>query len=164
MISDDAYNKLKDEVQSRKLSEGVLAESLHLYLKDFQSTQSENPEMQDNEIQSLLLRPTGVKSLINVATDNYKDGAVLATQNHRFLVGWISFGSNILVGVIANIIFTLVMIAFFLSARDVSENFFRALGFQINREISQNEPPAKPIPSLPNKSGEKPSELIAPSE
>lgn len=149
MISEGAYNKIKMEVSRQNLPLGVLSESVHLYIKDAQEVKIEHPSWSDGQIQTTLLRPTGVTSLVKRAEENFLDSAITATKNRRLLAGFYSSGASIIIGVISNILFTLLMIGFFLSAQDISESFFRALGFQVVPLLDSDEKKIDSIEPLP---------------
>lgn len=138
MISEEAYEKLRSEVESQNLGEGELAESVHLYLRDYWSVSEENPNWSKRQIEQTLLRPTGVTSLVNRASENYLEGALSSTRWQRRSRSVFEASKSVLLGVISNIIFTLIMILFFLSAQDISASFFRSLGFEIVPPSSQS--------------------------
>ncbi|WP_299814833.1 hypothetical protein [uncultured Roseibium sp.] len=138
MISEEAYEKLRLEVASQNLSDGELAESVHLYLRDYWSVSEENPNWSKRQIEQTLLRPTGVTSLVNRASENYLEGALSSTRSQRRSRAVLGASKSVLLGVISNIIFTLIMILFFLSAQDISSSFFRSLGFEIVPQSSQS--------------------------
>lgn len=128
MISDEAYEKIQAEVQKRNLHRGVLSECLLIYIKDYRALLAENPKMAKKQIHAMLMRPTGISSLVNIAEEKHLSGAIKVTKTYRTRVELLSFAISVMAGFFANIVFTAVMIGFFIVAQDVTNGFFKKIG------------------------------------
>lgn len=138
MISDAAFTAISTEVNSRKASDGVFGEALALYQENYVDMKASNSALTPAGIERILLVPTTITSIVIVAERNFHKNALKATVSVRKRAAWKDAGANIMLGFVTNFLFLVIMLAFYLAAKDTAQSFFRSLGINEISEYSEN--------------------------
>jgi hypothetical protein len=137
VISDAAYTALSAEAQRRSVPSGVLGEALYLYQKNYTDLHVSNSALTDSDIERTCLLPTTIDSVLEGAQRQFKNNAIVTTRKERIVASVKSVATSLTLGVISNVIFVMLMLIFYVVARDTAPGVLKSIGIELAADAQQ---------------------------
>lgn len=142
MLSDAAYDALKQASATRRHSRAVLSTALRLYQENYLTMKAANSAMTPQKFEALQLVPTSITSLLDQSEREFRNFAKEATLPERISRGIKDAAWNISLNITASLIFVVLSVGAYLALQSTAQDFFQSIGFDVQpaREIATPEP------------------------
>ena len=146
MISDYAYQQIKDSFMRDRLDDGAFALALTLYQNNFEKLKRDGKT--DQEAENTLLTDITLESFKNLSGPLFKENARKITKLDRAKATFGAALYNIAIGIVGNVVFVILSLIVVFAMKDTAKNFLKSFDDQ-QTEVRSEAKPENRLPPNP---------------